>query len=145
IGRPGRQLHPQQQDPSLKAHRYLRIAVPSPLRSLFDYLPPAGHTGDLHPGMRVRVPFGKREAVGVLVELAERSEVEAERIKPAIEVLDAEPALDGATLKLYVWAADYYRFPPGQVLQTSLPKAVRAGKPLTPPRRRRKADDELYD
>ena len=72
----------------MKAQSYLRIAVPSPLRSLFDYLPPADHRGPLEPGMRVRVPFGKREAVGLIVVIAGESDVASERIKAAIEVLD---------------------------------------------------------
>ena len=46
----------------------LRIAVPSPLYRSFDYLPPAGTDPDiLQPGIRVRVPFGRRRLVGVLL------------------------------------------------------------------------------
>ncbi|EIM02888.1 hypothetical protein, partial [Rhodanobacter sp. 115] len=35
----------------------LRVALPVPLPSLFDYLPPA--TGQAVPGSRVLVPFGR--------------------------------------------------------------------------------------
>ena len=44
----------------------LRLALPSPLRRLFDYLAPQGvpHAA-LQPGVRLRVPFGRREVVGV--------------------------------------------------------------------------------
>ncbi|MGY2313032.1 primosomal protein N' family DNA-binding protein, partial [Pseudomonas gingeri] len=49
----------------------LRLALPSPLRRLFDYRAPAGVLrSQLQPGMRVRVPFGRREMIGILVEVA---------------------------------------------------------------------------
>ncbi|NNG62181.1 hypothetical protein HKD51_11450, partial [Pseudomonas fragi] len=46
----------------------LRLALPSPLRRLFDYRAPAGVLrSQLQPGMRLRVPFGRREMIGILV------------------------------------------------------------------------------
>ncbi|RMS13993.1 Primosome assembly protein PriA, partial [Pseudomonas coronafaciens pv. garcae] len=50
----------------------LRLALPSPLRRLFDYRAPAGVTRSaLQPGMRLRVPFGRREMIGILVEVVD--------------------------------------------------------------------------
>ena len=72
----------------------LRLALPPLLRRLFDYLPPHGATaGSLQPGMRLRVPFGRREVIGVLVELSDQSEVPLEKLRPAIELLDSTPPL----------------------------------------------------
>ena len=72
----------------------LRLALPSPLRRLFDYLAPQGvpHAA-LQPGVRLRVPFGRREVVGVLVEVAQHSEVPADKLKPALQLLDRTPPL----------------------------------------------------
>jgi hypothetical protein len=57
----------------------LRVAVPSPLRRLFDYLPPAdlsdASAAGLVPGMRVAVPFGTRTLVAILVSVQTRSSV----------------------------------------------------------------------
>jgi hypothetical protein len=54
----------------------LRLALPSPLRRLFDYLAPAGVSRSaLQPGVRLRVPFGRREMIGVLVEVDSQSDV----------------------------------------------------------------------
>ena len=56
----------------------LRLALPSPLRRLFDYLAPPGVSArDLQPGARLRVPFGRREMIGVLIEISDHSEVPA--------------------------------------------------------------------
>ena len=75
-------------------HSYLRVAVPSPLHGHFDYLPPADSTIDsLLPGMRVQVPFGKRQMVGVLLEIASHTEVPASRLKRAHRVLDETPLI----------------------------------------------------
>lgn len=72
----------------------LRLALPSPLRRLFDYRAPAGVLRDqLQPGMRLRVPFGRREMIGILVEVTDTSEVPAEKLKPALALLDATPPL----------------------------------------------------
>jgi primosomal protein N' len=60
----------------------LRLALPSPLRRLFDYRAAAAWRASC-PGMRLRVPFGRREMIGVLVEVADTSEVPAEKLKPA--------------------------------------------------------------
>ena len=53
----------------------LRLALPSPLRRLFDYRAPAGILrAQLQPGMRLRVPFGRREMIGILVEVTDTSD-----------------------------------------------------------------------
>ena len=51
----------------------LRLAIATPLRRLFDYLPPADLADEeaaaLAPGTRVLAPFGRRQVCGVLVEV----------------------------------------------------------------------------
>ncbi len=106
-----------------------RVALDTPLRRLFDYLPPASDSGfpEPVPGMRVRVPFGRRRLVGTVVELADSSELPLERLKPILEVLDPKPLLDAAALELIRWTADYYHHPIGEVLAAAVPKALRLG------------------
>ena len=108
----------------------LRVALDTPLRRLFDYLPAAPSAGvDPVPGMRVRVPFGRRRLVGIVVSAADTSEVAPERLKPILEVLDPTPVLDEPALELLHWAAQYYHHPAGEVLTGALPKALRLGAP----------------
>lgn len=108
------------------------MAIDTPLRRLFDYLPPALAEGAAEPapGMRVRVPFGRRRLIGVVMGAADSSELAPERVKTVLEVLDPKPVLDGATLELVRWAAEYYHHPIGQVLSSALPKALRLGAGL---------------
>src|SRR5450755_4563984 len=105
-----------------------RVVLDMPLRRPFDYLPPAEEARHpIAPGVRVRVPFGRRRLIGVVVAPASHSEIPAQRLRPILEVLDSEPVLDAAMLALLLWAAEYYHHPIGEVLATALPKALRLG------------------
>ena len=108
----------------------LRLALPSPLRRLFDYRAPASVARQaLTPGMRVRVPFGRREMIGVLIEIAEHSEVPADKLKPAIALLDPVSPLPPALFKLCLWTAQYYQHSLGDTLNWALPVLLRQGEP----------------
>ncbi|MBQ0784826.1 MAG: primosomal protein N' [Amphritea sp.] len=108
---------------------YLRLAIPSPLRRLFDYLPPKDCCIErLQPGVRVRVPFGRREVTGVLIEISEVTEVPANKLKAAIAVLDSTPPLPESLFKLSRWAGNYYQHPLGDALSQALPVLLRKGE-----------------
>ncbi len=108
----------------------LRLALPSPLRSLFDYRPPAGVPyAALQAGVRLRVPFGRREVVGVLVEVVSHSEVPEAKLKPALELLDSAPPLPPALFKLCLWTAQYYQHSLGDTFSWALPVLLRQGEP----------------
>jgi primosomal protein N' (replication factor Y) len=110
----------------------LRVAIDAPLWSPFDYLPPPGIAPDAVPlGVRVRVPIGRREAIGVVVDRADHASVSAAALKSVHEVLDVTPVLDSAVMQLLRWTADYYHHPLGEVIASALPKALRDGAPLT--------------
>src|SRR5262245_33062041 len=94
----------------------LRIALDMPLRRLFDYLAPTGSLFTAGVGYRVRVPFGRQRLVGLVMEVAESSDLPVERLKSVLEVLDSEPVLDAAAVQLLRWAAEYYHHPIGEVL-----------------------------
>nr|WP_178132286.1 MULTISPECIES: primosomal protein N' [unclassified Pseudomonas] len=108
----------------------MRLALPSPLRRLFDYLPPRGlDPCRLQPGVRLRVPFGRREIVGVLVELADSSQVPEDKLRPALAVLDREPPMPAHLLELCRWTAQYYQHSLGDTLSWALPNLLRQGEP----------------
>ena len=108
----------------------LRLALPSPLRRLFDYRAPASMARQaLTPGMRIRVPFGRREMIGVLVEVCDKSEVPADKLKPASALLDPVSPLPSALFKLCLWTAQYYQHSLGDTLNWALPTLLRQGEP----------------
>ncbi len=105
----------------------LRIALDTPLRRLFDYLPARGSTAQPPPGARVWVPFGRQRLVGIVHSHAASSEVPREKLKPILETIDAEPVLDARVLELAEWAATYYHHSVGEVISAALPKLAREG------------------
>lgn len=115
----------------------LRLAIPTPLRSLFDYLPPARLTPAeitaLHPGCRLLVNFGRRQLQAYLIEVAAGSELPVSALKEAEAVLDTEALPSPTLLQLCLWAADYYQHPLGEVLELAFPPVLRDGKPHQPP------------
>jgi primosomal protein N' (replication factor Y) len=110
----------------------LRLAIPTPLRREFDYLPPAGISeAELHslqPGVRLRVPFGQREVTGYLLAVATDSDAAPGALKTALEILDTSPLITPKLLQLCLWAADYYHHPQGEVFSAIFPKRLREGK-----------------
>jgi primosomal protein N' (replication factor Y) len=110
----------------------LSIAVPSPLHRSFDYLPPpATNAAALTPGVRVRVPFGARTTIGVLLEVARESRIDRTRLKRAIAILDQSPVLPPDVLEMARWASAYYQYPIGEALSAALPVLLRRGHPPT--------------
>ena len=105
------------------------VALDTPLRRIFDYLPPAGVPETPPLGVRVLVPFGRQRLVGILVGSASKSMLPATKLKAALEILDLQPVYDPVTFELLRWAADYYHHPIGEVFAAALPVALRGGQP----------------
>ncbi len=106
----------------------LRVALPTPVRRLFDYRPATHQAGGTPMvGTRVRVPFGQRRVIGVIMGTAERAEVPEEKLRAILEGLDEQPIFDPALLALLHWAAGYYHHPIGEVVASALPTALRNG------------------
>ncbi len=111
----------------------VHVAVPSPLHASFDYLWPYPQAPQ--PGMRVRVPFGRRQLIGLVIGSADRPRVGAAKLKTVAALLDPEPVLPPELMRLLRWATGYYHHPPGEVLAAALPSALRQGEPASAPTR----------
>ncbi len=97
----------------------VRVAVPVPLRQLFNYrirgsVPP--------PGTPVRVPFKTRVLTGWVMGPGR----EVPGLRDVKAVLPNEHSVTDELLELAQWIAEYYVAPIGVVLRTMLPKAGRA-------------------
>jgi len=101
----------------------LRVALDLPLPRLFDYSWPEAGKADI--GMRVLVPFGNKQAVGVIVGLADTSEISGEKLKSALRILGETPALGRDWMELVQFCSDYYHRPLGEVIFNGLPARLR--------------------
>ncbi|NQU49975.1 MAG: primosomal protein N' [Planctomycetes bacterium] len=112
------------------AGTYLQVALNTPVRRQFSYSLPTS-MGSVEEGMRVKVPFGQRSMVGVVVHVDPHppANVPIERIRDVYEVLDELPLLTPALLRLGRTIADDSYCSWGNVLAAMLPAALRKNRP----------------
>jgi primosomal protein N' (replication factor Y) (superfamily II helicase) len=110
------------------------------LRGPFDYRRPERMEG-VEVGSVVRVPFGPRRLLGVVVELAEASELPPERLAEPIEALEAgaPPEL----VRLGLWVGREYCSTPSRGLQLVLPPGTGTGSAARTVRARRELRAEI--
>lgn len=107
----------------------LQIAIPAPLRRLFDYLPPKNFDfTKVRPGVRVRVPFGARKMIGIFVGTTNTTSIKNGRLKHIIEFLDEAPIFNASLFHLCQFASDYYHAPLGEVFDCAMPLLLCQGK-----------------
>jgi primosomal protein N' (replication factor Y) (superfamily II helicase) len=112
---------------------FLTIALDTPLDICFDYRwhPDDGAAATPQPGQLALVPFGRREVMGVIVAVGDRTDVAADKIKEALAVRMQLPPLPPQWLDLCRFAADYYQRPLGEVAVPGLPKNLRVEKSVS--------------
>ncbi len=101
------------------------VAVAVPFADTLTYRVPLELRELARPGIRVRVPLGRRAATGLLVERHDRLPQGFE-IREIDAVLDVEPVLPPDLLALARFASGYYLAPLGEVLRGILPTGLPA-------------------
>ena len=93
------------------------------LRGPFDYRIPEGV--EPRVGTVLVVPFGRRRILGVVVDLADRSEVPEERLTEPLSALEAD--VPEALVRLGLWTAEEYCSTPARGLALVLPPGTGTG------------------
>lgn len=99
----------------------VEVALPVPLRRVFDYHVPDEYVKQLQPGMRLLVPFGRRKLTGLVVRLKNTTDVPVGKIKSVLSLVDINPVIRPPLFRLLLWVADYYQQPLGEVVKVALP------------------------
>jgi primosomal protein N' (replication factor Y) (superfamily II helicase) len=108
--------------------RIARVALDVPRDTLFDYLIEGADPRDA--GRLVVVPFGKKQAIGVIAEIAREPVIPEARLRRVTRVLRELPALTPDPLGLLQFCSDYYRYPFGQTVASALPARLRDPRPI---------------
>ncbi len=122
---------------SLHTVRPVSIAKVEPLttaralRGPFDYRLPA-EMADVGVGSVVRVPFGRQRVLGIVVDLAESSDLAPERLAEPIEAL--ETGVPAELVRLGLWVAREYCSTPSRGLRLVLPPGAGVRKRRSRPR-----------
>ena len=110
----------------------LKVALPVPLRQVFDYLPLENGIAPLK-GMRVVVPFGRRKLAGVIVGVVGGSELPMDKLATVVAYPDdGQLVLTSETLGLLKWCWRYYKHAPGEVVFNALPPLLRKAEGVIP-------------
>jgi primosomal protein N' (replication factor Y) len=111
---------------------YADIILPVPLDGLFTYSVPEAMQPLLKPGMRVLVPFGRNKSYVGIVDRLHDNKPEGYAVKPIAQLMDQQPILQDAQLKLWHWIAEYYMSPIGDVMKAALPAGLKAEEGYRP-------------
>src|SRR5687768_13816935 len=103
------------------------VGLDVPVSREFEY---AANADKSDLGRRVVVPFGSRTALGVVLDVRERSDFPADKLKRVNRILRDSPGFSAEDLRLLTFASDYYHYPLGQVVMNALPTRLRRAEPI---------------
>jgi len=104
-----------------ESRAFAEVALDVPLRAgdrVFTFAVPPPLQGRIAAGTPVRVPFGRREAVGFVVGLTGQT---GRRVRPIVAVEERLPPLPADLVSLAVWMAGYYVCSVGEAIAAMLP------------------------
>ncbi|TNE86941.1 MAG: primosomal protein N' [Deltaproteobacteria bacterium] len=104
---------------------FAEVAIARPVPGPFTYAVPAWLSVEV--GHVVLVPFGRTSETGYVVGLRnDPGDVPADKVKAVQRLVDDTIAFDARQLDFFRWVSRYYLTPLGVVIQTALPKEIRA-------------------
>jgi len=108
----------------------LTLALDTPLDTVFDYRwsSPADQSPEPQIGQFALVPFGRREVVGLIVDIKLSSDIDEAKLREVIALRAELAPMSPHWIALCRFAAEYYQRPLGEVALPCLPKHLRAAK-----------------
>ena len=102
---------------------FVEVAFPIRGFKTFTYRVPRVLNGKIEIGSRIKVYFGYRKVLGIVVKIKKSSSFSG-KIRDIIDVVDDFSIMTPALWKLMLWISDYYMTPIGQVAKTVLPQKL---------------------
>ncbi|MBU0990933.1 MAG: primosomal protein N' [Proteobacteria bacterium] len=107
------------------SHSYIGVVVALPVEQVYTYHVPEHLVHFVSIGKRVLVPFGKRKVTGYVWQFQSACRGnDAIDIKSVFDVLDEEPLFPDSMVPFFEWISDYYMYPLGEVVKSSLPGGI---------------------
>ena len=111
--------------------KYVDVILPLPLEGLFTYSVPDTLAGRIGERQRVLVPLGKSKRYTAITVKVHDNEPDFE-CKPIFDIVDDKPALLPEQMKLWLWIAEYYLSPIGDVYKAALPLGLKTEEGYRP-------------
>ena len=103
----------------------VQVAIDVPINKLFDYFWDASELGQFpERGRLVVVPFGKKDVVGIVINVGEQSAYKLDKLKKVIGIAPNN-SLSEDLISMGEFASTYYQRSIGEVLVSSIPVAWR--------------------
>ena len=99
---------------------FVEVAFPISSFQTFSYKVPPKFLNDLHVGIRVTAPLGRRKVQGIITNLSQKSAFKGQ-IKFITGIIDKVPVISPDLWALIEWMSEYYVTPKGQVAKAVLP------------------------
>lgn len=107
---------------------YIDVILPLPVYGTFTYSADQEKWPGLQPGIRVRVPFGKKKTyVALVLSVSQEKQVSFEA-KEIIEQIDPAPVVLQSQIDLWKWISVYYMCPEGEVFKAAIPAQLDLGR-----------------
>ena len=113
------------ESPEVRIGPVARVAMLAAIDKLYSFSVPDALAGQVTPGKRLVVPFGKKARPAPAFCVSVASEPWTSTLKPVLEVLDEERLLGDRLLELGQWISRYYFCPLGRALSAMVPAAIR--------------------
>jgi len=98
---------------------YIDVAVALPVYNTYTYAVPGSLLPFAAVGKRVLIPFKRRKVTGYILDINYKTDLK--EIKLILDILDDEPLFPPAMIPFFIWIADYYIHPVGEVIKCALP------------------------
>ncbi len=98
---------------------YIDVAVALPVYNTYTYAVPESLFPFIDVGKRVLVPFRKRRVTGYILDTSSKTDLK--EVKLIFDVLDDEPLFPSSMIPFFMWIAEYYIHPVGEVIKCALP------------------------
>jgi len=103
-------------------HTYADIVFPTAVRQAFTYAVPSELRENIQCGIRVWVPFQRRKAIGIIVNV--HSDKPGFNTRKVEKILDDKPILSDELLWLTEWIHRFYYCGWGEAIRTALPAGL---------------------
>lgn len=91
------------------------------LDKTFQYRLPEDLFAQVKPGVQVKVPFGRREMTGYVIDITDKPEIEESRIRDISGLAQGSRAIEAQMIELAVWIRRQYGGTLNHALKTVLP------------------------
>jgi len=115
-------IYNEPKEPDMMQNQIIEVAVALPVFNTYTYSIPGAMTGQVRPGQRVLVPFGRQKKTGYVLRFCEKPE--GFKLRNIYDILDTSPLFPEELTPFFQWISDYYIYPLGEVIKCALPGGI---------------------